>query len=95
MDSTTWKNSLGFKSASSLLDTDALSPDFPVSTPESPSTPIGYSIKYYKWGFENKLAFTYALYRMDGYSPKVEQSVANCSAILSMSKLRLAALLGS
>ena len=88
------KNSLGFKSASSLLDTDALNPDFPVSTPESPSTQIGYSIKYYKWGFENK-EFTYALYLMDGYSPKVEQSVANCSAILSMSKLRLAALLGS
>ena len=38
---------------------------------------------------------TYALYLIDGYSPKVEQRVANCSAILSISKLRLEALLGS
>ena len=27
---------------------------------------------------------TYALYLMDGNSPSVEQSVASCSAILSM-----------
>ena len=46
------------------MDTDALSPDFPVSTPESPSTQIGYSIKYYKWGFENKeftVRYNYAI----------------------------------
>lgn len=40
------------------------------------------------------LAGTYARYLMDGYSPKVEQRVAICSAIFSSSGVLKLALFG-
>ncbi len=40
------------------------------------------------------LVCTYALYLMEGYSPKVEHSVAICSAIFSSSELRSCARFG-